>query len=118
MACIRILFDYYIYNNYKKKKILPKKNKWFFKNGTIVHANSIDEAEIKILNASLNTSNYYASEINMNFWEVQFNSDIFPDVYVHVKAPNGEIAANYAINLLIQDKESLEIVQDFESCLY
>jgi hypothetical protein len=49
---------------------------------------------------------------------VQFNSDIFPDVYVHVKAPNGEIAANYAISLLIQDKESLEIVQDFESCLY
>lgn len=94
------------------------KKKWFFKNGTIVHANTITIAELKIINTSLNTQNYYASEIDVGLWEVQFNEDVYPDVYVHVKADNGKTAAEYAKNLLIQDKENLEITNRFTSSLY
>lgn len=119
-TCLYKLLKYYL-SDYINMRIVndPRdKKKWYFKNGTVVHANTISSAEIKLINTSLNTHVYYSSEIDIGLWEVQFSNDIYPDVYVHVKADNGKTAAEYAKILLVQDKDNLEITGKFKSSLY
>ena len=108
-GCIDGIINYYMNKNVICDK--KKEKKWYFKNGTVVSAENITSAELKIINTCLNTSRiFYSSEIDDELWEVQFCNNIFPDVFVTVKAKNGKIAADYAICLLRQDRDNLELV--------
>lgn len=117
--CLYYIINYYLNSNtYMIEDINQNKKKWYFKNGTVVTAETITFAELKIINTCLNTKNYYSSELDNEIWEVQFSTDIFPDVYVIVNAKNGKIAAENAIKCLNEDKDSLEIIEKYKYIYY
>ena len=83
-----------------------------FINGTVVHAKDLSNAK-ELMENTLHKYNgkYWASETEMNKWEVQFSTAAFSAVYVITNASTGQEASKKALKAITDDLEKLELIK-------
>jgi hypothetical protein len=79
--------------------------RWVFKYGSVVHAYTFVSALRKLERVQLNR--YWASEIEANLWDVQFDDDVFVE---NIHASNAHDAFELARLRIIEDSHDPRLV--------